>query len=165
MASEENKRMTLRLGRMSLRAPELIGLLAALLVVIGSIGPWVRTVGEFFVGDEIEVTYAYGIKDDNGQVALVLGILVGVIVLWRLLSRRSTTASTIGLAVAIVLLVVAGLVGVFNWSEARYVTGVYQGAKYFTYEYHAAWGLIILTFAGFTGAGALAYRMWNDHFR
>ena len=91
--------MTLQLGRMSLRAPDLIGLLAALLVVIGSIGPWVRTVGEFFVGNEIEVTYAYGIKDDNGQVGIVLGILVGVIVLWRLLSRRSTTASTIGLAV------------------------------------------------------------------
>ena len=157
--------MTLRLGRMSLRAPDLIGLLAALLVVIGSIGPWVRTVGEFFVGNEIEVTYAYGIKDDNGQVGIVLGILVGVIVLWRLLSRRSTTASTIGLAVAIVLLAVAGLVGVFNWSEAPYVTGVYRGAKYFSYEHQAAWGLIILTFAGFTGAGALAYQMWKDHFR
>ena len=157
--------MMLRLGPMSSRVPDLIGLLAALLVAIGSIGPWVRTVGQFFVGDEIEITYAYGIRDDNGQVTLALGILVGVIVLWRLLSRRSTTATTIGLVVAIVLLVIASLAGLFNWSEARYVTGVYQGAKYFTYEYQAAWGLIILTFAGFIGAGALAYQMWKDHFR
>ena len=48
MSSEENKRMMLRLGRMSLPVPDLIALLAAVLVVIGSIGALGHKVGRVF---------------------------------------------------------------------------------------------------------------------
>ena len=153
--------MTLRLGRILLPATYLLGLLAAGLVAVGSTRPWARTWGEGFFGEDIEVAYVNGTNGD-GQVTLAIGILAIVMILWRLLRPRS---STILLAATIVVLVVAGLVGVFNWSEVHRIPGVYQGAKYFRYGFGPGWGLILVTFAGFTGAGALAYQMWNDHFR
>ena len=153
--------MTLRLGRILLPATYLLGLLAAVLVVVGSTRAWARTWGEGFFGEPIEVNYANGINGD-GQVTLAIGILAIAMILWRLLRPRS---STFLLAATIVVFVIAGLVGVFNWSEVRQIAEVYRDAKYFRFGYDIGWGLVLVTVAGFTGAGALAYQMWNDHFR
>jgi hypothetical protein len=163
MASEENKRMTLRLGRMSLPVPDLIALLAAVLVVIGSTAPWATRWGEYFDGTT-DVVYVNGTNGD-GQVSLALGILAGVLILSRLSWLRPSTASTIALAGAILLFVVSGLIGVFSWSEISHFPGVRPGAEYFSHEFGAAWGIMVVTAAGFVGAAALAYRMWKDHFR
>ena len=93
--------MTLRLGSMSLPVPDSIGLLAALLVVIGSIGPWATRWGEYFDGTK-DVVYINGTNGD-GQVSLAIGILAGVLILSRLFWLRPSTASTIALAGAILL--------------------------------------------------------------
>ncbi len=153
--------MTLRLGRILLPATYLLGLLTAVLVAVGSTRPWARTWGEGFFGEDIEINYVNGTNGD-GQVTLAIGILAVVMILWRVLRPRS---GTIFLAATIVVFVVAGLVGVFNWSEVRMIAEEYRDAKYFRFGYDPGWGLILVTVAGFAGAGALTYQMWNDHFR
>ena len=155
--------MTLRLGRMSLPVPDLIALLAAVLVVIGSTRPWATRWGEYFDGTT-DVVYVNGTNGD-GQVSLALGILAAVLILARLFWLRPSTASTIALAGSIILLVVSGLIGVFSWSEISHFPGVRPGAEYFSHEFGAAWGIMVVTAAGFVGAAALAYRMWRDYFR
>lgn len=117
-----------------------------------------------FVGEDVHAFYINGISGD-GRVTLVLGILAAVLILWRLLRRRSSTWSTIVQSAAIVILVIAGLVGVFNWSELDEVSGADLGAKYLRYGFQPGWGLILVTVTGFTGAAALAYQIWRDHFR
>ena len=153
--------MTLRLGRIRLPATYLFGLLTAVLVVIGSTSPWLRTTGELFNGD-IEVTHVIGISGD-GQATLAMGIFAGVLILWKVLRRRS---SGIGLAAVILVLAIAGLVGVFNWSELHRIPRIEgQTWSYFQFYYQAGWGLIVVTCAGFAGAIAMAYQMWNDSYR
>ena len=117
-----------------------------------------------FVGDEVEIIHVNGTIGD-GRVTLALGILAAASVFWKLLRRRSTTFSTITLGAAIVILIIAGLVGVFNWSELNKIPGLDHGSKFFRYGIQPGWGLILVTVAGLTGAAALVYQMRNDHFR
>ena len=156
--------MEVKLGNRSLPTPELFGLLTAVLVIFGSVGAWVRIWGVGFVGDEVEIINVSGTIGD-GRVTLALGILAAAIVLWRLFRRRSTTLSTTALGAAIVILVISGLVGVFNWSELNKIPGLDHGSKFFQYGFQPGWGLILVTVAGLTGAASLAYQMRNDHFR
>ena len=153
--------MTLQLGRYLLPYTYLLGLLAAVLVAAGSALPWARHWGEGFFGEDIEFIYIYGLNGD-GRVTLAMGLLAVVLVLWRLLRPRS---STVVLAATIVVLVVAGLVGVFNWSEIHRVPGVDLGAKYFRSGFDPSWGLMLVTCGGFVGGSALAYQLWKDHYR
>ena len=156
--------MEVKLGSRSLPATELFGLLTAVLVIIGSMTTWVCTWGEGFVENDIELVCVNGTNGD-GRVTLALGILAAVLVLWRLLRPRSTTLSTIVLCTTIVVLAIAGLFGVLNWSELSNFPGVYHGARHFAIGYQPGWGLIVMTVSGLTGACALAYQVWRDHFR
>ena len=151
-------------NRISLPIPELFGLLAAALVIVGSLFPWARMWAEEFVGQDVDIIYISGMNGD-GRVTLGLGILAAILVLWTILRRRSSTWSTVVHSTAIVILVVVGLVGVFNWSELDDISGVDLGVKYLRYGFQPGWGLILLTVSGFTGAVALAYQVWSDHFR
>ena len=117
-----------------------------------------------FAGEDVDALYINGISGD-GRVTLVLGILAAVLILWRLLRRRASTWSTIVQSAAIVILVIAGLVGVFNWSELDEISGADLGVEYLRYGFQPGWGLILVTVTGFTGAASLAYQIWNDHFR
>ena len=156
--------MEVKLGSRSLPATELFGLLTAVLVIIGSTLPWARMWAVGFVGDDIDIIYVNGVVGD-GLVTLGLGILATVLILWRLFRRRSSTFSTIVLSATIVILVIAGLVGVFNWSELDQISGADLGEKYLRYGFQPGLGLILVTVTGFTGAAALAYQLWNDHFQ
>ncbi len=156
--------MKAKLGSRILPPAELFALLAALLVVVGSIGAWVRIWGIGFVGDEVQVIYIYGTIGD-GRVTLALGLLAMVFILWKLLSQRSNTWITIAQTATVVILVISGLVGVFNWSELHKVSDVDHGARLFQYTFQPGWGLVLLTVAGLTGACALVYQIWLDHFR
>lgn len=156
--------MEIKLGNRSLPTPELFGLLTAVLVIIGSVSAWVRIWGVGFVGDEIEIINVHGTIGD-GRVTLALGILAAVLITWRLLRQRASTWSTIGQTTTIVILVIAGLVGVFNWSELNKIPGLDHGSKFFQYGFQPGWGLILVTVAGLTGAAALTYQMRNEHFR
>ena len=156
--------MKLEVGRLSLPAAELFGLLTAVLVILGSTNPWTRMWAVGFVGDDIDIIYVNGIVGD-GQATLVMGILAGVLMICRLFSRRSTTWSTVALSASIVVLLVIGLVGVFNWGELDRISGKDLGVEYLRYGFQPGWGLILVTVAGFTGAGALAYQIWDEHFR
>ena len=156
--------MEVKFGSRSLPTPELYGLFTALLVIAGSVGAWVRIWGVGFVGDEVEIINVNGTIGD-GRVTLALGILAAALIFWRLFRRRSTTFTTIALGVAIVILIIAGLVGVFNWSELNKIPGLDHGSKFFQYGFQPGWGLILVAVAGLTGAAALTYQMRNDHFR
>ena len=156
--------LKLQYGRRSLPALELFGLLTAVLVAVGSTRPWVCIWGEGFSQDGIEVACVNGITAD-GRVTVALGILAAAFISWRLLRRRSSTLNTIVLCTTIVILVIAGLVGVFNWSELREIPDGDQGANYFRYGFRIGWGLILVTVASLTGAGALVYLIWRDYFR
>ena len=156
--------MKLLYNRLSLHAPELLGLLAAVLVIVGSTGPWTRMWAVGFVGDHVDIIYVSGLTGD-GRVTLVLGIVAAVLITWRLLRRRSSTWSTMLQCAAIVILVVTGLVGVFNWSELDDISGADLGVKYLRYGFQPGWALILATVTGFAGAIALSYQLWDDHFR
>ena len=156
--------MEFKLGSRSLPATELFGLLTAVLVIIGSALPWARMWAVGFVGDDIDIIYVNGVVGD-GLVTLGLGILATVLIIWRLFRRRSSTFSAIVLSATIVILVIAGLVGVFNWSELDQISGADLGEKYLRYGFQPGSGLILVTVTGFTGAAALAYQLWNDHFQ
>ena len=127
--------------------------------------------GERFYSDDLEVIYVNGIDaiGGDGQATLVMGVIALIMILWRLIRPRS---SGIVLGAAILVLAVAGLVGMFNWfdsgSTATFGSWRIPGdrcAEYFRCGYQAGWGLIVVTSAGFAGAGALAYQLWNDQLR
>ena len=147
-----------------LPAPELFGLLAAVLVIVGSMSPWVRMWAVGFVGSQVDIIYVSGMSGD-GRVTLVLGILAAVLATSRLTRLGSNTWSTKVQSAGVVILVIAGLVGVFNWSELDRISGRDLGVNYLRYGFQPGWGLILVSVSGFAGAAALVYQIWNDHFR
>lgn len=141
--------------------PLLVAAVTTVLVAVGSTGPWARVLGEKYVNDEIEVFSVRGTVGD-GIATLALGILAGVLILWRLVRTRS---SGFVLGAAIVLLVVVIVVGMLNWLDVSHIPGVDQHGRYFQTGARAAWGLIVVTLAALAGVGALAYQLWNDELR
>ena len=163
--------MATRLGPIPLPVPDVLGLFAAALVAFGSTRPWARVWGVGFSTDDIEVTYVNGMDGGSAdaQATLVFGVIACIVILWRLIRPRS---SGIVLGAAILVLAVAGLVGMLNWfdSGSTATFGAWripgdQCAEYFQCGYQAGWGLIVVTFAGFAGAGALTYQLWYDQLR
>lgn len=144
-----------------LPAPLLVAAVTSVLVAVGSIGPWARVLGEKYVNGEIEVFAVRGTVGD-GLATLALGILAGVLILWRLVRAHS---SGFVLGAALVVLVVVVVVGMLNWLDASHMPGVDQPGRYFRTGARAAWGLIVVTLAALAGVGALAYQLWDDELR
>jgi hypothetical protein len=144
-----------------LPVPLLIAAVTIVLVAVGSTGPWARVFGEKYVNDEFEVLSVKGTVGD-GMATLALGILAGVLILWRLVRTHS---SGFVLGAAIVVLVVVVVVGMLNWLDVSHMPGVDQHGKYFRAGARAAWGLMVVTLAAFAGVSALAYQLWNDELR
>lgn len=141
--------------------PLLVAAVTAVLVAVGSTGPWARVLGETYVNDEIEVFSVRGTVGD-GMATLALGILAGVLILWRLVRTHS---SGFVLGAAIVVLVVVVVVGMLNWLDVSHMPGVSEPGRYFRTGARAAWGLIVVTLAASAGVSALAYQLWNDELR
>ena len=144
-----------------LPVPLLVAAVTTVLVAVGSTGPWARVLGEKYVNDEIEVFSVRGTVGD-GMATLALGILAGVLILWRLVRTHS---SGFVLGAAIVVLVVIVVVGMLNWLDVSHMPGVDQHGRYFRTGARAAWGLIVVTLAALAGVSALAYQLWNDELR
>ncbi len=141
--------------------PLLVAAVTTVLVAVGSTGPWARVLGEKYVNDEIETWSVRGTVGD-GMGTLALGILAGVLILWRLVRSHS---SGFVLGAAIVMLVVVVVVGMLNWLDVSHMPGVDQHGRYFRTGVRAAWGLIVVTLAALAGVSALAYQLRNDELR
>ena len=105
-------------------------LICGAFVILGSVGPW-RTIGP--VGESG--------MDRNGVYTMVLGASVVV------LSAVSLRAwSVLRAAGAIVLCVVCGAIGAYDWMD---VAGREEG--FFRPQVDPGWGVIVTTVAGFAG--------------
>jgi hypothetical protein len=165
-----------RLSAIPIPVPDLVGLLTAALVAFCSTRPWARVWGVGFAsGDVPETTYVNGIEGGvaDGWFILGIGIAAAVLMLVRIIVRTIQPRSSAALlGVAILLLAIAGVLGMLHWfdsgSTARAGSWRIPGdqcALYFQCRYYPAWGLIVVTLAGFVGAIALAFQMWRDHLR
>ena len=139
-----------------------VGLAAAGLVIVGSaLGPWANVAGELHVGGEIERFQIYGMVGD-GVFTLSLSAVAALLILWRILRGRASGFLT---GLAVVLLLIAAVMGMLNWADIDHMPGVYVPAKHFHSDAQAGWGLLTTTFGAPVGAVAMAYQVWNDELR
>jgi hypothetical protein len=139
-----------------------VGLAAAVLVIVGSaVGPWANVAGELHVGGQIERFQIHGMVGD-GVFTLSLSAVTALLILWRILRGRASGFMT---GLAVVLLLIAAVIGMLNWADIDHMPGVYVPAKHFHSDARAAWGLLTTTFGAAVGAVAMAYQVWNDELR
>ena len=139
-----------------------VSLAAAVLVIVGSaVGPWANVAGELHAGGQIERFQIHGMVGD-GVFTLSLSAVAALLILWRVLRGRASGFLT---GLAVVLLLVAAVIGMLNWADIDNMPGVYVPAKHFHSDARAAWGLLTTTFGAAVGAVAMAYQVWNDELR
>lgn len=139
-----------------------VGLAAAVLVIVGSaVGPWANVAGELHAGGQIERFQIHGMVGD-GVFTLSLSAVTALLILWRILRGRASGFMT---GLAVVLLLIAAVIGMLNWADIDHMPGVYVPAKHFHSDARAAWGLLTTTFGAAVGAVAMAYQVWNDELR
>lgn len=114
------------------------GLVCAVLVLVGSVGPWVTAFGF------IEVSGTEG----DGMITLVLALVAGLLIGWRVASGSRWPRFLAGLA----FLAVAGI-GVYDWSELeRNIDEADEDVRAFVdAAVSVGWGLVLTTFAGVAG--------------
>lgn len=141
---------------------------AAVLVVIGSIGPWARVSTEAYVGAGAGGVTVRGISVD-GVITLVLGALAMGLLVWRL--ARPQLPGYV-LAVALVLLITSGILATTNWLDLANTTGDFSSDRlpaaapgYIRTGVGVAWGLIITTCASWAAVAAGAYQLRKESFR
>ena len=148
--------------RFRLPLAAVVGLAAAVLVIVGSaVGPWANVAGELHVAGEIERFQIHGMVGD-GVFTLSLSAVAALLILWRILRGRASGFLT---GLAVVLLLIAAVIGMLNWADIDHMPGVYVPAKHFHSDARAAWGLLTTTFGAAAGAVAMAYQVWNDELR
>ena len=139
-----------------------VGLAAAGLVIVGSaLGPWANVAGELHVGGQIERFQIYG-RVGDGVFTLALSAVGALLIAWRILRGRASGFLT---GLAVVLLLIAAVIGMLNWADIDHMPGVYVPAKHFHSDAQAGWGLLTTTFGAAVGAVAMAYQVWNDELR
>ena len=140
----------------------LIALAGAGLVIVGStVGPWANVAGELHVGGQIERFQIDGMVGD-GVFTLALSAAAALLILWRIVRARASGFLT---GLAVVLLLVAAVMGMLNWVDIDNMPGVYVPGKHFHSDARAAWGLVATTFGAAVGAIAMAYQVWKDELR
>lgn len=154
-------------GRLPAAAPLLITAVAAVLVVISSLGPWARVSTEAYVGAGAGGVTVRGIAVD-GVITLVLGALATVLLVWRL--ARPQLPGYL-LAVALVLLITSGVLATTNWLDLGNASGDFSSDRlpaaapgYIRTGVGVAWGLIITTCASWAGVAAGVYQLRKEHF-
>jgi hypothetical protein len=149
--------------------PLVVALVSAVLVVVGSVGPWARVPGYRNVysnqAGDVDVFWMKGVEAPgmiplvgDGMVSLILGGVAGALVLWRL--ARPGSSAFVLLAVFILLLV-SGMLGVANWSNAGNIPQR-DPAAFFPGDVEVSWGLIMMTLAAWPGVVSSAYQLWKD---
>lgn len=154
-------------GRLPAASPLLITAVAAVLVVIGSLGPWARVSTEAYVGTGAGEVTVRGIAVD-GVITLVLGALATGLLAWRL--ARPQLPGYV-LAVALVLLITSGVLATTNWMDLGNATGDFSSdrlpaapAGFIRTGVGVAWGLIFTTCASWAGVAAGAYQLKKELF-
>ena len=147
--------------RIGVPVPLLIAAASSGLVIAGSLGPWATVAGELYVAGEVERFQVDGMIGD-GVFTLALSAVAALFILWRLLRGR---ANGFLLGLAVILLVIAALIGMLNWADLGNMPGVYEPGKYYHSAARPAWGLLLATFGGAAGALAMGYQLWVDELR
>lgn len=139
-----------------------IAFAAAGLVIVGSaVGPWANVAGELYVGGQVERFQIYG-RVGDGVFTLALSAAGALLIAWRILRGRASGFLT---GLAVVLLLIAAVIGMLNWADIDHMPGVYVPAKHFHSDAQAGWGLLTTTFGAAVGAVAMGYQVWNDELR
>ena len=140
----------------------LVALAGAGLAIAGSaVGPWANVAGELHVSGQIERFQIDGMVGD-GVFTLSLSAAAALLILWRVARGRASGFLT---GLAVVLLLVAAVMGMLNWADIDNMPGVYVPGKHFHSDAQAAWGLLTTTFGAAIGAAAMAYQVWRDELR
>jgi uncharacterized membrane protein (UPF0182 family) len=120
-----------------------IALAAAVAVVIGSLGPWVKV--NVFIA-----SVSVGGMDADGEITIFLGLIASALLLFRILGgARLWTA-----IIAFLCLVLAGITGIADWNNVSSIIDE-SSEEEFSGLYQVAWGLQAVTIGGITGALAL----------
>jgi hypothetical protein len=120
--------------------------IAALLVLVGSIGPWATV---------LDLKTMSGMDTSDGAITLVAGIVAGVFTLLRVARPDRRTAL---MAVAFVAFLVAALLGLIDWLDLRDMVGVtdleqdpFFGEIADDIAVNVGWGLVMLTVSAIAG--------------
>lgn len=139
-----------------------IALAGAVLAIVGSAaGPWANVAGELYASGEVDRFQIYGMVGD-GVFTLSLSTAAALLILWRIMRGRANGFLT---GLAVVLLLVALVIGMLNWVDIDHMPGVYVPAKHFHSDAQPGWGLLTTTFGATVGAIAMAYQVWKDELR
>jgi len=106
---------------------------AAILVLVGSIGPWAK----FFALTKSGT-------DGDGQLTLILSLIAGGCVLARIL-RRDRRTLLMGIAAA--CFAISAIVGIYDWYDVE--TALPENE--FGFELEVGWGLVLVTIASIAG--------------
>ena len=140
----------------------MIGLAGAGLAIVGSVaGPWANVAGELYVSGEIDRFQIYGMVGD-GVFTLSLSTAAALLILWRIVRGRASGFLT---GLAVVLLLVAVVMGMLNWVDIDHMPGVYVPGKHFHSDAQPGWGLLTTTFGAAAGTVAMTYQVWKDELR
>jgi hypothetical protein len=117
----------------------------ALLVVVGSLGPWARV---WFIT-------ANG-TDGDGIITLLLGVAAGFFTIVRL----ARPGPGVGMmALAGLALLAAGVIGAIDWND---VAGITSETEEYGDLVQVGWGLVLMTIAGFAGAGLAFVQLFRE---
>ena len=152
-----------------LSVPLLVAVGSAVLIIIGSLGPWARVPGYRAVygsADEgVDVFWVMGTAAPgiiplvgDGIISLIFGGVAGALALWRLV--RPDSSAFVLLAVFILVLV-SGMLGVANWGNAENIPQR-DPTSFFPGDVEVSWGLILMTLAAWPGVVSSAYQLWKD---
>lgn len=155
--------------RLALSVPLLVALGSAILVIIGSTGPWARVPGYSSVygngGGDFGVFWVQGTEVTgmiplmgDGMLLLILGSIAGGLILWR---RARPNSSAFLLLTVFILLLVSGTIGAVDWANAETIPRA-DPTVFFSGDVEVAWGLMMTALAAWPGVASTAYQLWKD---
>ena len=145
--------------------PLLISVIAAVLVIVGSVNSWADVRTEAYVGNEIRILSVNG-TDADGYVTLAAASLALILLIWRLARRHS---NLLALGGSLVLLLISGVLSFTNLMDLSVSSGAFSAhnlpkldGAFLRTQVDLGWGLIVVTAGSWAGLTSVAYQFRRE---